>query len=94
MYCLYCGDCCRRMSPISNPDPCPFIIEDGTFTFCSVYESRPKRCADYEYPNFRFCPIGMDVLNLSYPEDLERIRMRIDDGYEKIKEILRCTPKE
>lgn len=27
MYCLHCGDCCRRMSPISHPAPCPHIVE-------------------------------------------------------------------
>jgi len=84
MYCLYCGDCCRRMSPISYPAPCPNIREDGDFIFCDSYERRPEECINHTFPGYRFCPIGLDVLGLSYPEDTERIRQRIDEGWSKI----------
>ena len=84
MYCLHCGDCCKRMSPISNPDPCPYLREDGTFVFCDRYESRPEECIRHTFHGARFCPIGLDVLGLSYPEDTEKIRIRIDEGHAKI----------
>jgi len=77
MYCLHCGDCCRRMSPISAPDPCPHLVEIGTFVFCGIYENRPKECRDHDYPA-RVCPIGASMLNLPTPDDL---RQRIDEGY-------------
>lgn len=83
MYCLYCGDCCRRMSPISQPEPCPHLIETGTFVFCGVYQHRPKECVSHEYPA-RFCPIGMSVLGLSM-SDTDKIRARIDEGWDLIK---------
>ena len=83
MYCLYCGDCCKRMSPISAPEPCPYIKEDGSFVFCAIYEERPEECKNHTFHGYRFCPIGMDVLGYSYPNDIERIRRRIDSGYAK-----------
>ena len=83
MYCLYCGDCCNRMSPIYNP--CPNIIAHGTFIFCSAYERRPESCINHTFHGARFCPIGLDVLGLLYPEDTEQIRQRIDNGYDIIK---------
>lgn len=83
MYCLYCGDCCIKMSPISNP--CPNAIRHGTFVFCREYERRPEQCVNHTFHGARFCPIGLDVLNLSYPEDTEKIRIRIDEGYDTIK---------
>ena len=85
MYCLYCGDCCKRMSPISQPDSCPYLIEQDGFCFCSVYDQRPKECQDHEYPA-RFCPIGLDVLKLDI-NNTDAIRQRIDTGLEMIKEM-------
>ena len=76
MNCLYCGDCCLRMSPL-NHGRCPLVIEQDTYYFCSNYEARPKECMNHDYP-VRFCPIGMSKLKLHYPEDLEKIRERID----------------
>ena len=76
MYCLHCGDCCLRMSPL-NQGQCPLVVECGTYYFCGDYEHRPKECRDHEYPA-RFCPIGMDKLGLHYPNDLDKIRERID----------------
>jgi len=83
MYCLHCGDCCRRMSPISAPDPCPHIREDGDFVFCDSYERRPEECVNHTFPSARFCPIGLDVLGLEYPRDVEKIRERLDVGWSK-----------
>ena len=81
MYCLHCGDCCKRMSPISTPDPCPYIVEIDGFIFCGDYEHRPEECSNHFFP-MRFCPIGMDVLKL---QSLDEVRIRIDKGYEYIK---------
>lgn len=85
MYCLYCGDCCKRMSPIANP--CPHGINVDTFHFCGSYESRPEVCINHTFHGSRFCPIGLDILKLEYPRDTERIRERIDFGYAKIKQM-------
>ncbi len=82
MYCLHCGDCCRRMSPLSAPDPCPHIVErekDGQiYVLCGVYDRRPEQCRNHDYPS-RVCPVGADFLNISMSDAL---RKRIDDGYE------------
>jgi len=78
MYCLHCGDCCRRMSPIAIP--CPYIMKVKDYVFCSEYPNRPKECKNHNF-DARFCPIGLDVLKLSYPEDIEQIRDRIDEGH-------------
>ena len=72
------------MSPISNPDPCPHIREDDDFIFCDRYDIRPDACIKHTFPGARFCPIGLDVLNLEYPRDTEKIRIRLDMGYGKI----------
>ncbi len=85
MYCLYCGDCCKRMSLIANP--CPNIIQEDSFVLCGEYERRPHECINHTFHGARFCPIGLDVLGLSCPEDVEQIRQRIDEGYEKTKEL-------
>jgi len=84
MYCLYCGECCKKMSPISNPEVCPFLVIDGTFCFCNQYNHRPKACVNYDYA-IRFCPIGMSILGFTYPKDNNKIIERIDTGWEKIK---------
>ena len=82
MYCLHCGDCCLRMSPISAPEPCPHIVQDGDFFFCGEYESRPEDCIKHRFPS-RVCPIGVENLNL---QDSTSVAMRIDEGWDKIKE--------
>jgi hypothetical protein len=79
MYCLHCGDCCLRMSPISAPEPCPKIKQDGDFFFCGDYKNRPEECAKHDFPS-RFCPVGMMKLNLLTPDE---VRSRIDTGYDK-----------
>lgn len=86
MECLHCGDCCRRMPPPSMSVPCSNLIEDGTFFFCNIYEKRPIECENHEFHS-RFCPIGMDVLKLSYPEDVEKIRVRLEIGYLKTRNL-------
>lgn len=83
MYCLHCGDCCKRMSPLTAPDPCPNLVEEGTFVFCGCYRSRPAECASHDFPA-RFCPIGLGTLGLT---DIEAIRQRIDKGHELCKAL-------
>jgi hypothetical protein len=60
------------------------IIEDGYYIFCANYENRPEECINHTFHSARFCPIGLDVLGLSYPKDTERIRDRIDTGHRKV----------
>jgi len=83
MNCLHCGDCCRRMSPISAPDPCPHIDErmirgqEHPFVFCLIYQKRPPQCRNHGY-SATYCPIGVDVLELVQPE---QAHARIDAGW-------------
>ena len=86
MDCLHCGDCCNRMSPISFSEPCPNLVIDDSFYFCDSYHIRPPECEHHDFPS-RFCPIGMDILGLSYPDDVEKIRVRLEIGYYKTKQI-------
>jgi hypothetical protein len=74
------------MSPISAPEPCPLLIEDEGFVFCGDYERRPDECINHTFHCAQFCPIGLNVLKLAYPEDIERIRDRIERGHNKICE--------
>ena len=71
------------MSPLSE-GPCPHIKEESDFVFCSEYERRPEQCINHAFPGYRFCPVGLDVLGLSYPEDTDKIRIRIDTGHSMI----------
>lgn len=77
MYCLHCGDCCRRFSPLSD-GPCPHIVERDGFTLCGVYDSRPQQCRDHTFMA-RFCPIGMSIVK---PTSSDEVRRRIDTGWE------------
>jgi len=77
--CLHCGDCCRRMSPISAPAPCPHLVANGSYVFCGIYAQRPEQCRTHDFPAHRFCPIGMDVLR---PDSADVVRERIDHGAE------------
>ncbi len=73
-----------RMSPISAPNPCPLLmITDDGFYFCGDYDNRPEQCQNHSFDS-RFCPIGLDVLK---PRTIDDIRIRIDDGWEKIKRL-------
>lgn len=90
MYCLHCGDCCLRMSPISNPEPCPHLIieknnYDRPYHFCRIYENRPKECENHSFP-MRFCPIGLDIFKFDNSTD---IQVHLEIGYLKIKEMKR-----
>jgi hypothetical protein len=81
MYCFHCGDCCKRMSPISAPLPCLHIIEIDNFVFCGIYNKRPKECKNHNFPASK-CPVGISVLRLQSAEDC---RIRLDEGYEIIQ---------
>jgi hypothetical protein len=72
------------MSPLSSPDPCFYIIHHEDFIFCENHEGRPQDCVNHRHP-FRFCPVGLEKLNLVNIED---IRQRIDKGWQIIKEKL------
>lgn len=82
MECLHCGDCCKRMSPISSPDPCPYMervtLGGEEFFFCRIYDNRPAACANHQFPS-RFCPVGIDVLRITEAGEVAR---RIDRGWE------------
>ena len=93
MNCLHCGDCCKRMSPISQPKPCKHIIEiksnNQTFTFCKIYENRPEQCKNHEFYATK-CPVGCDVLNIRSADEANK---RISIGYKIIKKGLRPLEK-
>ena len=77
MICLHCGDCCLRMSPLSAPEPCPNLIQRGTFYFCNDYEHRPPECVDHKFDS-TYCPIGINTLDI---QSTDQMRQRIDGGY-------------
>ena len=81
MNCLHCGDCCLRMSPLSYPDPCPKLVQVGTFYFCGDYEHRPEACRRHENPG-RHCPVGVTKLGITEPG---QVAIRIDMGYALIR---------
>lgn len=81
MTCLHCGDCCLRMSPLSQK-ACPLLIKDENFYFCKSYKTRPMQCKNHSFP-CRFCPIGISKLNLT---ESWHVAQRIDAGYEKIND--------
>jgi len=70
------------MSPLDQ-GCCPLVVKEKNYYYCSDYEHRPKECRNHEYPA-RFCPIGLTVLKLIYPGDLDKIRERIDTGHARI----------
>lgn len=78
MYCLHCGDCCKRMSPLGSP--CKYIIEKGLFIFCKIYSNRPALCENHSFPS-RYCPVGAMTLKIN---DIESIHKRVDEGYNLI----------
>jgi len=84
MECLYCGDCCLRMSPKSAPKPCPDLIHIGDFWFCGCYETRPNECRNHSFPH-RYCPIGFEKTGCQNPQDVAH---RIDAGWEIITNIV------
>lgn len=83
MYCLHCGDCCLRMSPLSFPEPCPNLIIDGLYHLCKDYENRPQQCMDHRF-EARFCPIGMSILKFNNPTS---IQVHLENGYQKIRHL-------
>jgi len=72
MNCLYCGTCCKELSPFGNP--CKYLKEEGSYNLCSIYEHRPKQCRDHKYP-YRHCPVGLQKTGI---EDTTKLAMRID----------------
>ncbi len=86
MYCLSCGDCCLRMSPITGDGtPCPELVQIGDIYLCGIYANRPEECRNHTFP-YRFCPIGLDKTNL---DNSTSIAMRIDTVFELSKNIER-----
>ena len=75
MECLYCGDCCLRMSPFNGK--CHHIKQKGDFYFCGCYNKRPQECIDHRFDS-KYCPVGVTKLNLDF---IESIHQRIDTGY-------------
>jgi len=77
------------MSPITgNGEPCPNLYNKDSFYFCSIYQDRPDDCVNHDFGFARFCPIGMSKLQLNANDvmDIKKIRRRIDEGWEIIKE--------
>lgn len=87
MHCLHCGDCCKRMSPLSE-ETCKHLVEVKGYFLCSAYRNRPERCKKHEYPH-RFCPVGVDVLKLA---DVDKVRYRIDHGWELCQRLFGEAP--
>ncbi len=85
MHCLHCGWCCEKMSPLTNPEPCPHIEEIDGYKFCGNYERRPRECVDHSMPG-RFCPIGVSVLNL---DSEAKCKERIEIGNYVVRR--KCT---
>ena len=83
MNCLHCGDCCLKMSPLTNGTPCPKLKQIETFFFCGDYANRPDQCYKHKFDS-RFCPIGISILKLKDPID---ISLRIDEGWEISKSL-------
>jgi len=65
MLCLRCGDCCRGMSPMTYPIPCPHLVKgEHDIYACDIYHGdRPQQCIDHDFPS-AVCPIGRDVLGI------------------------------
>lgn len=80
MHCLYCGDCCLRISPLGIP--CPKLEKRENFYFCSDYQNRPIKCKNYNYYDYRFCPIGINKLKIIL---ISEIQIRINKGYAMLK---------
>jgi Fe-S-cluster containining protein len=38
------------------PRQCPFLYNEGDFWMCSIYETRPKVCRDYQPGSSELCP--------------------------------------
>lgn len=75
MYCLNCGWCCERMSPLTKDENtlCPYLYEYKGMKLCSEYETRPEQCINHRFPA-KFCPIGMDVLGLDREGAAQRVQ--------------------
>jgi hypothetical protein len=80
MFCLHCGDCCSRLSPVSAPEPCPHLEWHGSFCFCSVNGEKPEDCIRHDFPSM-VCPIGVGVLGIAG----DAIRERIAVGREMLR---------
>lgn len=89
MECLHCGGCCTVMSPKSAPFPCPDLLERAGYYFCRCYPWRPRICRDFEFPEFPFCPYGMNRLRLAYPEDEAQLKARAAAGQRLLQALLR-----
>jgi hypothetical protein len=75
--CLACGDCCKRMSPLST-DTCPHLVEQSGVYSCSSYEKRPEQCINHTFHGARFCPVGTSVLGITTRDAMSQ---RIDMLY-------------
>jgi len=71
MECLGCGNCCVQLSPFSDEGvACPYLKWEGDIAVCTIYAQRPKECREHEYANYRYCPIGVDVLKIAESSSL------------------------
>lgn len=67
MICLHCGDCCKRLSPLSAGEPCPHLVNIDDYYFCAIYYTdRPEECRLHRTGGSFACATGLDVLGLTY----------------------------
>jgi len=85
MYCLHCGDCCNRMSPL-NGGKCPKVIHIDDYYICGDYKNRPKECYKHDFP-CNVCPVGLSVLGINHKDETE-IGKRVIEGRIKTKEVI------
>ncbi len=87
MQCLHCGGCCKTMSPISAPFPCPALIQCGEIYLCRDYEHSPQLCQNFDFEDFRYCPYGLNELQLSETKDRGIIEDRVKRGARLIEKV-------
>ncbi len=79
------------MSPLSAPFPCPMLIRRGDIYLCRDYEHSPQLCQGFDFEELRYCPYGLNELQLSDPEDRDILKDRVARGARLIAELRQKT---
>ncbi len=84
MICLSCGDCCKRMSPLtsSETEVCPQLQSEQRVYYCGEYGNRPTQCYKHDFPAY-VCPVGKSVLKIQTEEELK-------DRVALVREVIAC----
>jgi len=53
---MWAGDRMISSETGDYPRQCPFLYNEGDFWMCSIYETRPKVCRDYQPGSSELCP--------------------------------------